>query len=231
MTAAPRANFTGLVLLAALTLAPAPATGQQAARGGRVQVSGGAAWIGDSPVGSSSATLTENPTGGRLTYFNSTSRLEASGGWNARLSVRVFGSLSLEAGVLRTRPDLRARISGDFENAPPLTASAQTTQWIFDGGLRLDLPRLAFHRGRAVPFLMAGAGYLRQSAQDVRFEEEGHTVHLGGGLLYRLISRPPGPLQVGLRLDGAAAWLAGGLDLTDRTRGAPLLTASFYTRF
>ena len=120
-------------------------------------------WSGGYALGAQPADETRNQAGGgAFTLFTTSSRATAARGAELRIGVRLGRCLALEAGGSWARASVTTRVSGDAEQAPGVSATAGFAQYVVDGAVVLRLPRLAFARGRAVPFAEAGAGYLRQ---------------------------------------------------------------------
>jgi hypothetical protein len=194
----------GFVLLSAV------AWGQDRPARSAVELSGGASWLGEQPAGSAQATLTENPSGNRFIFFNTTSRLESAFGWSVRGAVRVYGPFYVEGAFERTSPTLSTTINADAESATG-TPTADLARSVLSGSVRLDLEKLAFDQRKAVPFVLAGGG--RLSVSQGGFEDTGSEIHTGVGLRHRTFNRAKGPVKaIGLRLEGLLAWHKGGID-------------------
>jgi hypothetical protein len=98
---------------------------------------------------------------------------------------------------------------------------------VFDGAVVAHLGGLAFAGGRGVPFLRAGAGYLRELYEDNVLVETGRAYHAGGGLtLWFGDGR-----RIALRADGRVYVFDGGADLETGTRVAPAGGASLVVAF
>ena len=97
------------------------------------------------------------------------------------MGVRMTRALQAEAVAAYGLPVLRTKISGDAENAAPVSATEPITQVTIQAALVAHLT--AWHVGRGgVPFVTAGAGYLRQLHEARVLVETGETYHLGGGV-------------------------------------------------
>lgn len=210
---------------AALTvvLAALPAAAQT--REPRLQISIGGLWGGGSPFGSQAATETRNQVGGeRYTLFQTETDVEAAGGLEARLTYWVTRAVGAEIGASWSTPRLVTRITADAEGAPDLTAPADVAQYVIDGAAVVRLQRLALARGRVVPFLTAGIGYLRQVYEDNALIETGTTYHAGGGaLIWFQLVRRSWLKRVGARADARWSRQDGGIAFGEkghRTFGA-----------
>ena len=80
--------FTGALLLAVASTA----TAQSAAPPGRVELSGGVTWFGESNLGAVDANLT-TANSGTLRFFSTSSTLGGGSGLEGRVGVRVWRSL------------------------------------------------------------------------------------------------------------------------------------------
>jgi hypothetical protein len=179
------------------------------------QASVGALFLSGTDFGAASATLTNNqvpPT--RYTLFQADSTLQPTPGLEARLGYMLTRTFGIEGALLYSRPRLETRLSADVEGATPLTATNELSQYMLDVSAVLHLPRLRF--GGAMPFVLGGAGYLRQLDEDRALVETGQTVHAGGGLTYVFRQRTRGLVRgLGVRADGRLYVRTGGYELND----------------
>lgn len=205
-----RSTFSSLAV-SLVVLAASAAAAQT--REPRTQLSIGGAWAGGSGLGSKDATETRNQVGGdRYTLFKTESDVRASGGLEARLTYWVARSVGAEVGASWSRPRLVTRITGDVEGAANQTATADLTQYMLDGAIVVRLNRLAMAGGRAVPFAVAGVGYLRQLYQDNVLIETGTAYHAGGGVLIWFQAPRAGWLKrLGARADARWTRHNGGI--------------------
>jgi hypothetical protein len=121
-------------------------------------------------------------------------------------------------------------VTADTEGAAPITVVERVDQYVIDAGVvvRLDEMRV----GRLVPYVAAGAGYLRQLHEGLVSVEQGHVYHLGGGLSRELLSRNRGVVRAaGLRADARVYFLSGGISLDDLLTTQGTFTAGVYFRF
>jgi hypothetical protein len=199
--------------------------GQDIPHGGNFEIGGGIAWLPGSNLGSASAEETRNPgTGtGPFVLFSTDSRTTAAAGLQGRFGGYLSRSVSLEAGVLFSRPELSTRLTGDAESAPELTATETLTRFVLDGSALFHLTGLSFGGGRGIPFLSGGGGYLRDLHEKNELAETGHEFHFGGGLHYWF---GQGKHRVGVRTDFGVSRRSGGADAVDTARTIPVIAGS-----
>ena len=157
---------------------------------GSWEVSGGLLWQGGFDLGNRDAELTRNPATGTGPYdlFASASSLGSGLGVQARVAGYLSRSMAIEGGLRITRPTLNIDLSGDVESAPDLTATETLTQYVFDGSLMWHFA--PFHKGRAVPYVAGGAGYMRDLHEGNALIETGVEYHGMAGLKWWFSSRP-----------------------------------------
>ena len=222
---------TALLMTAAALLpahgAFAQATTQPPAR---FEMGVGALWIGEQPLGTSSATESTS-AGGTTPLFNTSSTLSSAAGFSGRVGVRVTRSIVAEAEASYLKPQLRIAISGDTEGAAALTATETMQQFTIGGGVLWYLP----HRGwspRFAPFAMAGGGYLRQLHEQATLVDTGRFFQFGGGVTYLVVSQRHFLLKgVGARVDLRAIRRMQGVAFDGGGRTAPAFGASAFVRF
>lgn len=214
--AARRAGWAALLLLTGAAHASAQADvspARQPAGPPRVEVSllGLLATGGD--LGSSEATLLGNssPAGSPTPLFTSRTRLAAAPLGEVRAGVRLARGWLAEVGVSYGRPVLEVRLTNDIEDAPDVTATSRLTQLVVDGAL---VHR--WQRGRLSPFVIGGAGYLRQLDEPRTTVGTGQVYAGGGGLLVGIgRSRPDVGYRFQVRGDVRVVGYRGGLLLAD----------------
>lgn len=173
--------------------------------------------IGETPA---TVLINEVPTSGETALFKTRTSLTTAPVLEGRLGVRVVGSLWVEGGMSYASPELAVDISDDVEGAPAVTATSQLTQLTFDGGVQYR-----WNGRRVSPFVMGGAGYLRQLDEPRTTVETGSLFYGGGGARVRLTTAQSGWLShVALRGDARVVWLRGGIRLVDER--APALTVT-----
>lgn len=187
----------------------------QSAGVGRVELSGGAVFVGGFDEGERAAELTAN-AGGTFDQFSTSATVDPVVGVQARLGVFLTRALALEGGVRWTRPVFAVSISGDSEEAPDTTAEETVNQYLIDGSAVLHFGDR--ERSRTVPFVYGGAGYLRELHEGDALVEEGTEFHAGGGVkIWMGASR-----RVGVRLEAGLSVRDGGLDVEEKRRTVPV---------
>lgn len=220
-----------VMALAAAALAfPALADAQVFLRGSRpragsVEISGGGLWTGGQSLPSSTAVLTGNPTAGDSSFdlFETDPSLEPAFGAQGTVAVYLTRAIALEGGVQFSRPQLKVRLSNDFEDADDVTATTTISSYLFTGSL-------LYHFGnsqRRVPFIAGGAGHIRDLHTGNEVVETGTEYHGKAGIKLWF-----GPRRTaGLRLEGGVSVRDGGFSYEDERRIAPVAAASFLYLF
>jgi hypothetical protein len=214
--------------LAALTavLWSAPAAAQSA---GRIEVGGGARWIGSTSFGQLEAEETSFG-GGTRPLFKTSTDLDRSTGVEARVSVNLTRLVQAEGVIALNRIDLTTRVTADVEGVVDTTAAEPVTQYAFEGGVLLQLAR--WSGGKLLPFAAGGAAYLRQVHDRRTLVDSGHSFYVGGGVKYLLTSGGTGRIKAtGLRGDVRAVFTSGNIAPDDKARTAPSVSASFFVAF
>ena len=219
-----RLSRVGLSLVMAIAVAPALATaqvyiGRAVPHAGTVEVSGGATFSGGFDLGSISAEATRN-TGGTEPFvlFTATSRAKPAIGLQGRVGVYLGQSASVEAGVQFSRPILSTELSDDSESAPDVTATETLTRIVATGSLVLHMNGLSFAGGKGIPFVLGGAGYIRELHEKNEVAETGREYHAGAGLHLWF---GEGKHRLGLRGDFGVSRRTGGADTIDVARTVP----------
>jgi hypothetical protein len=194
--------------------------GRPVPHAGTVEASGGITYSGGYDLGSVAAEETRNTgTGtGPFVLFTAESRVKPAAGLQGRLGVYLSPSVSVEGGVQFARPIVSSRLSDDAESATDVTATETLTRIVFNGSLVLHLTGMSFAGGKGVPFLLGGAGYLRELHEKNEVVETGHEYHAGAGLN---VWFGQGKHRLGLRGDFGVSRRSGGADKTDVTRTGP----------
>lgn len=219
----------GAAVLGALVLGASPVRAQ-APLPGRVEVAAGALWVARQAMGSTDASET-SADGTRFRLFASDSSLAAGVGIEGRIGVRLTRVLQLDASATYAKLELRSRITSDVEGIPDITLTEAVTQWTVEGAVVAHLARWRLGAS-GVPFLSAGAGYLRELHEGGTLAETGRRYHVGGGINYLLTRRDERRLKsTGLRVDARAVLRTGGVSFTDGAQVAPALGASLFLRF
>jgi hypothetical protein len=223
-------SFAFLLVGAALLHAPAASAQSASPPEPRFELGIGGLWMGTASLGSKTATETTG-SGAATPLFNTSSELAAAFGVEGRIGVRVFRSLVAEADASYLKPQLRIATSADTESAAPVTATETVEQvtiggsvlWYLGGGHRW--PRFA-------PFLMAGAGYLRQLHEQGTLVAEGRFYQFGGGANLLLVSsRRFHTKGVGARVDFRALIRSKGIAFDGGSTTSPAAGVSAFVRF
>jgi hypothetical protein len=199
---------------------------------GRFEISAGPLWTGGAGYGSRDATLT-SPNGDRYRLFSTTNELGAATGIEARFGVRLTRIVSAEIAGSYAVPSLNTSISSDVEGASSLIASEPIKQFTLEAAAIVLLPKWRFG-SRALPFVDAGGGYLRQLHDERALVETGRIYHVGGGVKFVLATRGQSRnrrTQMGIRADACASIRTGAATLDGRAHTAPALGVSLFARF
>lgn len=193
----------------------------------------GGVWSSGLGLGDREALLTRNtvPTGGDTPLFATSTDLAASLAFDGRLGVVLGPDWRIVAGFSYGRPELRTTISGDVEQRTEAVAVDTFDEYIVDGSIVWSPRRWRFGGGRGVPFVLGGAGYLRQLLSERAVAETGQTYHAGGGVAWgfgRAASTGP---RWGLDAEARLTWRVGGVDVEDKARLAPRWGAGVFVRF
>jgi hypothetical protein len=226
-----RARSCAFLLVCAATLHASPASAQAVSPpASRFELGIGGLWMGTESFGTKAATETTS-SGAATPLFNTSSDLSGAVGVEGRIGVRVFRSLVAEADGSYLKPQLRIATSGDTEGAAPVTATETVQQFTVGGDVLWYLP--AAHRSpRIAPFLMAGAGYLRQLHEQGTLVGAGRYYQLGGGASLLLVSRRRFHTNgVGLRLDFRALIRSKGIAFDGGSTTSPAAGVSAFARF
>ena len=218
----------GLAACAPLAVSAQPPTGPEP---GRVELGIGRMWIGPETVGSGDATETTS-SGGALSLFSTSTKLAAGSGFEGRAGIALTHAFELEASGTYAVSHLRTRISGDFENAVPVTATETVQQFTVGGGMLWYVRHRQARPATVAPFLMAGGGYLRELHEGSVLIETGRFYEVGGGVKFLFGWQEGTRLKgVGLRIDAKAMTRTGGIAFDSRFRVSPKLGAALYVRF
>lgn len=197
----------------------------------RFEVSIGGLWIGSADLGSARAELRANSvTPEPFSLFTTDTRSASAGGFDGRVGYWLTRSIALEAGFVRSQPQLRTSITGDAEGAAALTVTERLDQYFVDGGVVWLLEKFRF-RERTVPFVSGGAGYLRQLHEGRTLIATGQVYHAGGGLRHQLAGNLRWIRALGARLDGRVYVLVDGVQLEDAPRTHGALSGALFVTF
>ena len=182
-------------------------------RAGRIELSVMGGLFGGGDLGDDQARMLTNqaPTGGTTALFTTSARIDAAPLVEGRVGVRLGRNVWVEGGASYARPDFAVDIAADIEGAPDVTALSTLTQVTVDGSLQYRWTRPG---RRWAPFVMAGAGYLRQLDDTRATAETGWLAQGGGGALARLSPKGDGFWRrLAIRGDVRAVWLRDAIVL------------------
>ena len=218
-------GFGQIVSCAVLVVAlAAPSFAQESPRlpDNRVTINAGVTWLGGYDVGTATAQLRGNGTGATtppFTLFTADSHFSTATAPELRVGVSLTPRLTIEGGASLSHPRIGVSITGDPEAPSQELPGEELQQYIFDGGLSWQLP---VHMGRRLaPFVIAGAGYLRQLHEDRTFAETGRIYYAGGGARYWLRGGHDNSRPIGLRSEFRITMRNNGIDFEDKMRTYP----------
>jgi hypothetical protein len=213
-----------------LVLLPAVARAQSSRdvpHAGQIQMDVGFAWTGGYSPNALAATETSNPSvrTSPLTLFDASPKVGNAPGLAAHLGVYLTPRWSVEGGFQFARPKLTVRATNDFEAAADTTIQEVVTQYLIEGSVLYQFARL--RSGRGSPFVVGGAGYLRDVDEDAAHVETGTEVHAGGGFMYWL------GRNAGLRVEGRMSARSHSIDVgaESKRRIVPTVLGTFAYRF
>jgi opacity protein-like surface antigen len=203
------------------TQAPSKSAGPARSATPRFEVSAGVGWWSSVTLGEATAEITDSqtPTGGDFPLFRTSTEIGSAPVFTAGLGYRISRRWGVEAGLEVGKPEVRTTVRDDVEASGTTTAVEKLTQVIVDGAVVYRLTAAA--KGRLVPFVRGGVGYLRQLHEGRNEVETGQAYSAGGGVLWAFLERPRGLKAFGLRGDVRAEWLRGGFEL-EESRGATM---------
>jgi opacity protein-like surface antigen len=220
--------FVAVVCAAVCGSSASAANAQTTDDGGRFEIAAGVTWTGHMSLGAAAAT--ETAASGSFTLFSTSTELAAAPGVEVRFGVRLTPVLELEASSSYAQPRLQTAVSGDAENGASVTASESVRQYTVDGAVVANMRGWRI-RNRATPFVLAGAGYLRELHEGETLAASGQNFFAGGGVKYALMSRPHGLKGVGVRAEARALARREGVAFDSRLRVTPVLAASLFVSF
>ncbi len=198
----------------------------------RVEVSVGGGWFGGTGLGAEDANLRANTSPAQpLRLFATDTRMAGATALQADVGFFFNRRWGVEGSFLKSGPELRSSISADAEGAPPLTIVGRVDQYVVEGRVVFMLDEVRLGQ-RTIPFVTAGAGYLRQLHEGRTVVEEGWSYHAGGGLKHWLFARERGVLRAaGVRLDARLYLLADGITFGDDPRPHGAISGSAFVTF
>jgi Outer membrane protein beta-barrel domain len=214
-----------MVFAAALpgVAAAQPYIGSETPHRGTFEVGGGVVWTRGYEAGSAVAGETRPGSALPLTLFSVSGSVLDAPGAGAQLGIYLGRRVSVEAVFQYSRPILRAHVTDDFESAPDTDADEKLTTYVVGGSLLYHLGR-----GRFVPFVSGGGGYLRQLHEESSDLLTGTEIHAGGGFKYWLGT---GPHRFGLRVDAQASARSKTVAFEQKRRIVPSFAAGLAYQF
>jgi len=198
-------------------------------RAHQVVLDGGAVWAGGYSIGDVNAQLRTNATGATpppFTLFAASSDIGRAPGVTARAGFALTSQLVIEAAGSFAQPRLGVDISRDVETGAQRLDGEKLQQYVIDGALVWQLPvRLG---PRARPFVIGGAGYLRQLHEDRTLVETGQVFYAGLGARYWIRGGTGRARSMGLRADLRGNLRRGGIDFENKVRVFPTLAVSLF---
>jgi hypothetical protein len=213
----------------AVLLANAATVSAQSDDRGRLEVAAAARWMG--PIDFPGRPADETTLGGGTRpLFDSATTLEGSVGGSGLVGLRLSRAFQVEFTFGYNPTSLRTQITSDAEGIRDLAVDAPVTQLLMEGGVVVR--PTAWGGGRLVPFLTAGAGYLRQLNDGRTLVETGRSYYVGGGLYYERATAGRRRLKAsGIRIDVRGQVLQEGVAPDDTPRVAPAVAAGLFVRF
>jgi hypothetical protein len=196
---------------------------------GRVEVSVGWARTGAISFASPDA-LEEDRAGNPYILFTADSELRRAAGYGARIALRLGGRLHAETGISYSKPELVVRVGSDVEDAEAISITETISQLHVEAAILAELTPARPGR-RTVPFVTAGAGYLRELHEGQTLVVDGRSYFLGAGVKRFLTIRPGWLKAVGVRADGRIAIRSKGVAFDERVSLAPAFGGSLFVRF
>jgi hypothetical protein len=149
--------------------------------------------------------------GGTRTVFRSSTTFEPAACPEVKVIVGLTSAFEVEGAFAYGRTHLTTRITQDPE-ASNVTISEAVSAYVVEAGVSAHLAR--WHRGRSVPFVSAGAGYLRQIHDGQTLVDGGPSWYAGGGVRIPFgTDTVRGLKSAALRLELRATILRGGSTL------------------
>lgn len=209
------------VLGTASTAAAQRYIGRDTPRTGSVEVSGGGLFETGQDLDDFTATLTRNPTtgSGPLELFSADASLRPAIGLQARIGYYLSAAFSIEGGVQVSRPSLQVRLSGDFESAPDTVAKETINSYLFTGSALYHFRA----RKKLKPFVLGGAGHVRDLHAANELVETGLEYHAGGGVKSWFGTRRR---KLGIRADVLVSVRDGGVATEASRRIVPTASLS-----
>ena len=221
-------KIVAAALAFAATMAVVPAAAQSTTpEVRRLDVTIGGGLLTGSDLGHGDANL-RAPGDQAFRLFATSSRVDRSAFLEARIGFALTPRFTVEGRATTARPQLRTDVTNDVEGAPPVTVSEQLSQYVFDGGVLVNLA----HHSRLQPFASVGVGYVRQLHEGLTLIEDGAAYRVGGGIKSPLSMRDSGFIRgTGVRVDAGIEMFSGGAKVADGPRPHAAISGSFFLTF
>ncbi len=222
-------RWLGALVLGCLSADIASAQEAPALRAHRLVLEGGVVWSGSYDVGDINARLRSNAVGSTpppFTWFSASSQVGSVPSVAARVGFTLTPTLAIEVGGMFGRPRVAVTITGDAETTRHDLEGEQLGQYLLDGAVVWHLPVRLGPRVR--PFVVGGAGYLRQLHEERTLVETGQVYYAGVGARYWIRGGSGTARSLGLRGDLRANLRRGGIDFEDKARVYPTLAVHLF---
>lgn len=198
---------------------------------GRFEAGIGPLWIGPASFGTAHAAETD-ANGAAVNLFSAATALNSATGIEARLGTMLTPRVDVEAVGSYAGPHLVTTIRDDVEaGAGPIASEEWIQQFTVGGAVVWKLSALRSHP-RLVPFVTAGAQYMRQLHEHETLLVAGRAYDAGGGVKILLGSRDRARLKTaGVRVDVRAIVRTAGVNTDGRAHVSPAIAASLFVRF
>ena len=220
----------GLLAAASPTAVSAQAAADVQVRPPTVEVSGGIGYVGQADSGTRDATMTANGLGeiDPVTFFRASGKSESGPVGVGGVGINLTRSIGVEGGFQYSRPSLSVELDQDVEDTPSISIDGEPfEQYVAEGNLVYHFNGARIDQARTVPFVLAGAGVIRQNANDGT-SETGTIYQAGLGFKWFSKVSPAGRAGgAGMRLDVRYVFRDGGFDFEpDQQRSMVVFTAT-----
>ena len=190
----------------------------RAVRPPTVELGGGIGWVGQADAGTRDALMTANALGEAdpVRFFRASGKTRSGAVGVGTLGINVSPRFGVEAGFQFSRPSLSVRVGQDVEDTPAVTVEGTSfEQYIGEGNFVYHFNNSRFDNRKTVPFVLVGAGVLRQKADDGT-TETGTIYQAGIGFKWlSSLSNTGRAHGLGMRLDVRYIFRNGGFDFED----------------
>ena len=200
---------------------------------GRLELGATVEWFGPSDLGDRTPTLVGNPAerSTPLPLFTTNGQQNPAVGLGALLGWRLTRRVTIQGGFTVGWPGIELTTTDDVEREGETTSEGRLTEYLFDGGVLIDIGTIA-NTWKWRPFVSGGGGYLRQVHDGGTVIESGSVFYGGGGVKYRLRATPARRVKsVELRLQGRLLIRDGGFSLDDGSRASLNVGAGLVAAF